>query len=151
MYDSGFRGEDPFDKLEAVMASNTTVELWYRCARVVCVLVPVMIAGCMGTAIGPSLYTARFQDCGGPNPPARDSFGPGEVPAMVTRYCNGQTIAVEILDLRSGNQVFKDARYVAQSFTTCWIPLSDLPEGSYTAYLSIGGMVVRTCTFSVSR
>ena len=84
----------------------------------------------------PPLYEAY--DPGG-TPPQRDSFGPGEIPAIYIKGYGGETIKFEIKDLLTGNIVYRRTEYIPKNKKT-W-GYTSFPflvhDGSYIVYLYI--------------
>ncbi len=104
---------------------------------------------------GPSadngLFTARLQDCKPGFIPARDSFGPGETPAVIFGYNNGRTVTVRVYDIHNGAIVWNNTAYIPRDNVTNWWSLKTLPSGAYKAELLAGNTLLQSYNFNVSK
>lgn len=105
------------------------------------------------TLAGPSpsqhgLIVTRLQDVvPGRIPRETDTFGRGEIPTFFIHGYGGETVTLEIRDLRTGAVMMSETRYVSRG--TDWYPTFTLPSGSYRATLAVSGVSQHTALFNV--
>ena len=97
------------------------------------------------------LYVARLQDCKPGYIPARDAFGPGEIPAIVLDNYSGLTVTLRVSDIVSGGMVWNNTVYIPRDRATNWWSLKVLPSGAYRAELLLGNTLRQSYDFNVTK
>ena len=112
------------------------------------------ITGCAelkGPSADHGLFAAKLQDCKPGYIPPCDTFGPGEIPAIVFGFQNGRTVTVRITEINNGNIAWNNTAYVPRDNTTNWWSLKSLPSGAYKAELLEGNTLLQSCNFNVTK
>lgn len=120
-----------------------------RLSFLLALVVVAYTLGCASTP--PGIHMSRLADVkAGKSAIKVDTFGEGEVPAVVVTGCGGHNVVIRIVNLADKKLVKTYREYVPESWVRWWW-FNDLSNGSYRADLSIEGEDIASVQFVINR